>query len=57
MVPASSLDAVQAAARIAYVESLTEVVRLCALLAAVGAVLVFTLVRRSDLHESALDRL
>lgn len=55
LVPAQLLEATQAAARVAYVESLTEVVRLCALLAAVGAVLVFTLVRRSDLHESALN--
>ncbi|MET9117583.1 MFS transporter [Streptomyces longwoodensis] len=54
LVPPSMLDAANAAARTAYVDSLTEVVRLCALVAAVGAVLVFTLIRRSDLHESAV---
>ncbi|WP_225828639.1 MFS transporter [Streptomyces naphthomycinicus] len=54
LVPPSMLDAATAAARTAYVDSLTEVVRMCALVAAVGSVLVFTLVRRADLHESAL---
>ncbi|MGW4158158.1 MFS transporter [Streptomyces sp. NPDC004788] len=54
LVPPSMVDAATTAARVAYVDSLTEVVRLCALVAAIGAVLVFTLIRRSDLHESAL---
>ncbi|MCV2458212.1 MFS transporter [Streptomyces sp. ICN988] len=54
LVPASMVETATAAARVAYVDSLTEVIRLCALAATIGAVLVFTLVRRSDLHESAL---
>ncbi|MET8059230.1 MFS transporter [Streptomyces microflavus] len=55
LVPPSMVEATTAAARVAYVDSLTEVTRFCAVLAAVGAVLAFTLIRRKDLHGSALS--
>jgi hypothetical protein len=54
-VPAAQLDSVIAAGRIAFVDSLTEVVGFCAVFAAIGAALAFCLIRRRDLHQSALD--
>jgi len=53
-VPAAQLDSVTAAGHIAFVHSLTEVVGFCAVVAAIGAALAFTLIRRRDLHQSAL---
>lgn len=54
MVPAAQLDAVTAAGRVAFVHSLTEVVGYCAVVAAIGAFVAFYLIRRRDLHQSAL---
>jgi hypothetical protein len=53
-VPAAQLEAAIAAGRIAFVDSLTEVVGICAVFAALGAALAFYLIRRRDLHQSAV---
>ncbi|AJE80493.1 major facilitator superfamily MFS1 [Streptomyces albus] len=47
------LEAVTEAARTAFVDSLSDVMVLCALFAAVGAAIAFAGIRRRDLHESA----
>ncbi|WP_395366433.1 MFS transporter [Streptomyces sp. YH02] len=49
----SVLDEVTATARSVFVDSLTDVMVVCAVIAAVGAAIAFVLIRRRDLHESA----
>jgi hypothetical protein len=53
-VPAGQLGSVITAGHVAFVHGLTEVVGMCAVAAALGAALVFYLIRRRDLHQSAL---
>ena len=53
-VPAGQLGSVTTAGHVAFVHGLTEVVGMCAVAAALGAVLAFYLIRRRDLHQSAL---
>ena len=43
------------AARFAFVDGFTSVMGVCAAVCAVGALIAFVLIRRSDLHESALS--
>ncbi|MET9616849.1 MFS transporter [Kitasatospora indigofera] len=52
--PAALADQVSAAAEAAFVHGLTDVMVVCAVVAAVGAVIAFVFIRRRDLHESAL---
>ncbi len=49
----SLLNEVTATARSVFVDSLTDVMVVCAVIAAVGAAIAFVLIRRRDLHESA----
>lgn len=52
-VPADALASITAAARSAFVGALSDVMVVCALVAAVGAAIGFLCIRRRDLHESA----
>lgn len=49
----SVLDQVTTTARSVFVDSLADVMVVCAVIAAVGAAIAFVLIRRRDLHESA----
>ncbi|MFG2292413.1 MFS transporter [Streptomyces sp. NPDC048603] len=51
--PPALLDEVTAAARTAFVDALSEVMVVCAVVAALGAVIGIVLIRRRDLHASA----
>lgn len=51
--PSGTAAALDAAARTAFVDGLTDVMLVCAAVAAVGAVVGFVFIRTRDLHESA----
>lgn len=56
-VPSHLASAVSRAAEVAFVAGFDEVMILCTLVGAVGAALAFLLIKRRDLHESALPTL